>query len=89
MPDLRGNLTLADVLLDLAQQPDRLLQLEDTLEKEEKVALLSEWYPDYFSAAGRRAFVEDNLQQIRLTVEADYEASPGHKIRITFVIITF
>lgn len=89
MPDLRGNLSLADVLLDLAQQPERLLELEDTLGKEEKIALLSDWYPDYFTAPGRRAFIENNIQQIRLAVEADYEASPGHTVRIMSVIITF
>ena len=87
VPDPRQ--TLAEVLLDLAQNPDRLLELEDTVEKEQKVALLSEWYPNYFSAAGRRVLVEENLRQIRLSVEADYEASPGHTIRITWVIITF
>jgi hypothetical protein len=89
MPDLRGNLTLAEVLLDLAQQPERLLDLEDTATKEEKIALLSGWYPEYFRAAGRRAFVENNIRQIRLIIEADYEASPGHTIRILSVYITF
>jgi hypothetical protein len=89
MPDLRGNPTLAEVLLDLAQQPERLLELEDTLEKEAKIELLSEWYPEYFRAAGRRAFVENNIRQIRVAVEADYEASPGHTIRIMSVVITF
>jgi hypothetical protein len=89
MPDLRGNLTLAEVLLDLAQQPERLLELEDTPTKEEKIALLEGWYPDYFRAPGRRAFVENNIQQIRLAVEADYEASPGRTIRVMSVVITF
>ena len=89
MPDLRGNLTLAEVLLDLAQQPERLLDLEDAPSKEQKIALLEEWYPDYFNALGRKAFVDHNLRQIRVAVEADYEASPGHTIRITFITITF
>lgn len=89
MPDLRGNLTLAEVLLDLAQQPERLLELEDTTGKEEKIRLLSEWYPEYFASAGRSAFVENNIRQIRVAVEADYEASPGHTVRIMSVIITF
>ena len=89
MPDLRGNLTLAEVLLDLAQQPERLLELEDTATKEEKIALLEGWYPDYFRAAGRSAFVENNIRQIRVIIEADYEASPGHTIRIMSVYITF
>jgi hypothetical protein len=89
MPDLRGNLTLAEVLLDLAQQPERLLELEDTPEREEKVRLLSDWYPEYFRSAGRSAFVEDNIRQIRVIIEADYEASPGHTIRIMSVYITF
>jgi hypothetical protein len=88
MPDNRGKLTLAEVLLDLAQQPDRLLELEDALSRDGKIQLLSEWYPDLITP-GREALLKNNLSQIRLTIEADYAASDSHTIRITSVIITF
>ncbi len=60
-----------------------------TLEREDKVARLREWYPDYFRSPGREALLQNNIQQIRLAIEADYEASPRHTIRIMSVIITF
>jgi hypothetical protein len=88
MPDRRGKLTLAEVLLDLAQQPDRLLELEDAVSRDGKIELLREWYPDLFTP-GREALLRNNLRQIRLTIEGDYEASDSHTIRITSAIITF
>jgi hypothetical protein len=88
MPDRRGNLTFAEVLLDLAQQPDRLLELEDAESRDAKIALLREWYPDLFTS-GREAFLTNNLTQIRLTIEGDYAASDSQTIRITFVVVTF
>jgi hypothetical protein len=88
VPDLRGNLTLAEVLLDLAQKPDRLLELEDAASKDEKIELLRRWYPDLFTS-GREALIRSSLTQIRLVIEADLAASDSHTVRITFVTITF
>jgi hypothetical protein len=88
VPDPRGKLTIAEVLLDLAQKPDRLLDLEDAASKEEKIELLREWYPDVFTP-GREALIRNNLTQIRLVIESDFAASDSHTVRITFVTITF
>ena len=89
MPDRRGNLTFAEVLLDLAEQPDRLLELEDAESRDAKIALLREWYPGVFASAARAAFVTNNLKSIRLTIESDYAASDSQTIRVTFVVVTF
>jgi hypothetical protein len=88
VPDLRGHLTLAEVLLDLAQMPDRLLELEDAASTDEKIELLRNWYPSLFTR-GREALIRNNLKQIRLVIEADLAASDSHTHRITFVTITF
>lgn len=88
VPDPRGKLTIAEVLLDLAQKPERLLDLEDAASKEAKIDLLREWYPDVFTP-GREALIRNNLTQIRLVIESDFAASDSHTVRITFVTITF
>jgi hypothetical protein len=88
MPDRRGNLTFAEVLLDLAQQPDRLLELEDADSRDAKIDKLRTWYPEFFTP-GREAFLTNNLTQIRVTIEGEYAASDSQTIRVTFVVVTF
>jgi len=81
-------MTLAEVLLDLAQQPERLLELEDAEDPAAKTALLEAWYPGLV-IGGRRTLVTEHLHQIRVSIEADIVASDGHTVKITWLIITW
>ena len=82
-----GKMSLAEALLDLAQHPERIRELED-VERGDRLGLLEGWYPGAFSG-GRRELLESGLKQIRLRIEADVAASNPHTHSITFTIITF
>jgi hypothetical protein len=86
--DHDSRLTLAEILIDLAKDPDKLFQLQDAATPEEKLAVLRSFYGERLTAGHERLF-QENLRQIRVKVEADVAASDPHTHSITWFIITW
>jgi hypothetical protein len=89
MPDAPGRWTITEVLLDLAQHPDRVLALAEAPDANARQKLLEQYYGKLISRGGK-ALIKGNLKQIRVEVEAHFEFSdPKTVVKVTFAVVTF
>ena len=83
-----SRLTLAEILIDLAKDPQKLFVLQDAETPEAKLEVLRSFYGDRITV-GHERLLRENLRQLRFKIEADVAASDPHTHSITWFIITW